>query len=215
MQAFSDLAVAAYCPRKLYYRRDDDRAIPPEVRQIRDLAFRYEELLDAGTDLTEEPIAVTPTQYRSALGGAKARLDAWAELADPPKRRVLIEGKDCRGIAHKLLSVGPTVVSAGEPPPQGVWKPQSVRATAAAKALSYERGETITTAFVEYPAVGVIRRIEVTGRRKAEYRRTLEAAEALDGDGEPPPRLDDETKCESCAYRGDCGVRTRSLRSLL
>ena len=65
MHAFDDLRTAAYCPRKCYYRqRDDDRDPPPEVERHRDLAFRYPDLLD-DADLAGEPIAVTPTQYRS------------------------------------------------------------------------------------------------------------------------------------------------------
>lgn len=215
METFSDLATAAYCPRKLYYRRrDDDRGPPEKIERIRALATRYEELLDSATDLSAEPIATTPTQYRSNLGSAKARLDCWGTLADPPKTDVLLEGKDCRGIAHKLLEdpAVPVVVSAGEPPERGVWEPQSVRATAAAKALAWERAEPIERAFVEYPAYGRIREIRLTTRRKAAYRRALRTAQSIDG---PPPRLHDDSRCGPCEYREQCGVKTRSLRSRL
>mgnify|MGYP000536634911 CR=1 FL=1 len=34
----------------------------------------------------------------------------------------------------------PTIVSPGDPPDAGVWKPHSVQAVAAAKALAWERG---------------------------------------------------------------------------
>jgi CRISPR-associated exonuclease Cas4 len=215
VETFSDLATAAYCPRKLYYRlRDSDRGPPDTVERIRRLATRYEELLDSATDLSAEPIATTPTQYRSNLGSAKARLDRWDELVDPPKTDALLEGKDCRGIAHKLLEDPPTpvVVSAGEPPERGVWEPQSVRATAAAKALAWERETPIERAFVEYPAYGRIRAVRLTTRRKAAYRRALRTVQSLDG---PPPRLQDDARCSSCEYRETCGVKTRSLRSRL
>lgn len=215
MQTFTDLATAAYCPRKLYYRRlEGDYEPPAEVAEIRALASRYPELLDASTDLGDEPIAVTPTQYRANLGSAKAGLDRWGELADPPARDVLLEGKDCRGVAHKRLAdpPAPVVVSAGEPPERGVWEPQSVRATAAAKALAWEEERAVGRAYVEYPAHGVIRTVDLTTRRKAAYRRALRVAESLDG---PPPRLDDDARCASCEYRSRCGVRTRSLRSRL
>ncbi|MFT4910875.1 MAG: CRISPR-associated exonuclease Cas4 [Natronomonas sp.] len=215
MQAFTDLATAAYCPRKLYYRRTHDDYDPPEsVTSIQSLAFRYEELLHPDTDLREEPIATTPTAYRSALGCAKARLDRWAELADPPETQVFLRGKDAHGIAHKRLDDPPVpvIVSPGEPPEQGVWEPQGVRATAAAKALAWELETPVERAYLEYPAHGVVRTVRMTTRRKATYRTALRTAESIDG---PPPRLRNDARCESCDYRGECGTRTRSLRSRL
>ncbi|MEF8777953.1 MAG: hypothetical protein V5A36_03480 [Natronomonas sp.] len=215
MEAFTDIATAAYCPRKVYYRRKHGDGQPPdEIATIRNLAFRYEDLRDPASDLTAEPIALTPTQYRSNLGQAKARLERWDELADPAETRVFLSGKDANGIAHKLLSDPPvpTIISAGEPPDQGVWEPQSVRATAAAKALSWERETPTETAYIEYPAYGIVRKIRLTTRRKAAYRRALRTVESLDG---PPPRLSDDARCRSCEYREECGTKTRSLRSRL
>jgi CRISPR-associated exonuclease Cas4 len=215
MQTFTDLATAAYCPRKLYYRRKHGDGEPPDgIEQIRELAYRYEELLAPETDLTDEPIDVTPTQYHANLGSAKARLDCWDGLADPPECDVLLEGKDCRGIAHKLLEepAVPVLVSAGKPPERGVWEPQSVRLTAAAKALAWERERPIERGFVEYPAHGLVREVRLTTRKKALYRRALRTAKSLDG---PPPRLHDDARCGACEYRDECGTKTRSLRSRL
>jgi CRISPR-associated exonuclease Cas4 len=217
MEAFSDLATAAYCPRQLYYRRKHaDHEVPAEAAERRALAFRYPELLAPDADLRAEPVDATPTQFRARLSAAKERLDAWSSLADPPRREVLLEGKDARGIAHKVLTDPATVsvVSAGEPPERGVWEPDSVRAVAATKALAWERDavEAIDHAYVEYPAHGVVRRIHVGTRRKAAYRHALRTARTLDG---PPPRLDDDDRCAPCDYRTECGTRTRTLRSLL
>lgn len=215
MEAFTDLATAAYCPRKLYYRRlRDEFDVPDRVASIRNLAFRYGELLDPTSDLHAEPIAVTPTDYRSNLGRSKARLDRWADLVDPPETRVFLRGKDANGIAHKLLAepAVPVIVSPGEPPERGVWEPHAVWATAAAKALSWERGETVKSAYVEYPAHGVVRRVRMTTRRKAVYRKALRTADSIDG---PPPRLRNDSRCRSCAYLDECGTKTRSLRSRL
>jgi CRISPR-associated exonuclease Cas4 len=215
VQAFTDLATASYCPRKLYYRRTrDDREPPDGVAEIRNLAYRYEELLDPGTDLTAEPIAATPTAYRSALGSAKARLDRWDEIAEPHEARVYLEGRDANGIAHKVLSEPPVpvIVSPGEPPDRGVWQPHGVWAAAAAKALAWEREQPIERAYVEYPAHGVVRTVRMTTRRKAAYRKALRTAKSIDG---PPPRLRDDSRCDSCEYRETCGTRTRSLRSRL
>jgi CRISPR-associated exonuclease Cas4 len=215
MPTFTDLATAAYCPRQLYHRRrDDDPGPPDDVAAVRALAFRYPELLAPETSLADEPVAVTPTQYRSNLGSAKARLDCWAELVDPADRDVLLEGKDCRGVAHKLLAEPPrpVVVSPGRPPERGVWEPQSVRATAAAKALAWERQRPVERAIVEYPAHGVVRRLRLTTARKAAYRRALRTVRSLDG---PPPRLGDDARCAACDYRTECGTKTASLRSRL
>jgi CRISPR-associated exonuclease Cas4 len=215
VHAFSDLALAVYCPRKRCYRREDARAVPDAVEVRRALAFEYRTLLDADASLLRtRPIALEPDEFRTNLARTRDRLDRFEELADPPERDVLLTGRECRGIAHKLLEGPPvpSIISAGSPPENGVWEPQSVRAVAAAKALAWERQRPVEAAFVEYPAHGVVRRVELTTRRKATYRRAVRTLEAIDG---PPPRLADDAKCSSCEYRDRCGVRTRSLRSLL
>lgn len=215
MATFTDLATAAYCSRKLYYRRKHGDGDPPDdVEAVRGLAFRYPDLLDPATDLAAEPIAVPPAEYRSSLRDAKAGLDCWPRLVDPAARDVRLEGKDCRGVVHKVLAAPPrpVLVSPGRPPERGVWEPQSVRSTAAAKALAWERETPVSRAVVEYPAHGVVRRVRLTTHRKAAYRHALATVESLDG---PPPRLEDDARCTSCEYREECGTRTRSLRSRL
>ncbi|WP_458207255.1 CRISPR-associated protein Cas4 [Haladaptatus sp. NG-SE-30] len=209
---FSELETAAYCPRKLYYLRRDDIDVPDLVAERRQLAFEYEALLDE--DITDRPLAISPAQFRSNLGRA-TQLDAWSELVAPADRERLVEGKDCRGIVHKVLDLEtpvPSMVFTGTPPEQGVWGPQTVRTVAAAKALSWEHEQAVERAFVEYPAYGVVREIQLTIRRKAAYRRTVRTTRAIDG---PPPRSKNESKCDACEYRAECGVKSRSLRSLL
>lgn len=214
MHAFTDLALAAYCSRKLYYRRREEYD-PPDRNERHGLAFRYPSLLDSGTDLTAEPIAVSPVTYRSNLGCSRARIgSAFDALCDPPERDVFLTGRQARGIAHKVIEspLAPSIVSAGEPPETGVWEPQTVRAVAAAKALAWERETAIERAFVEYSTHGIVREFELTARRVGLYRRAVRAVASIDG---PPPRTHNKDKCESCEYRSQCGVRTRSLRSLL
>lgn len=216
MHTFRDVATAAYCPRKLYYRRRqaEPPETPPDVRRQRALAFRYGEILNGEERLDEAPIAVTPTQYRSRLGRAKARLDAWDGLVAPDERNALLSGREVRGRAHKVLADEPTVslAFAGDPPEQGVWRPQSVRLVAAAKALAWERETVIDRAFAEYPGHGVVREIDIDTRRKAAYREAVRAADGIDG---PPPRIENDRKCTPCEFNDECGTRTRSLRSLL
>lgn len=217
LHPFHELALAAYCPRKLYYRRRDDHEFPERVSRRRDLAFEYPALLDASdTVLHSKPLAVSAEQFRANLRRSKSRFErAWPELVDPADCDTLVSGRECRGVVHKVLSLDapvPSLVSTGEPPPEGVWKPQSVRAVAAAKALAWEHETPVERAFVEYPAHGIVREVELTTRRKAAYRTAVRTLESLDG---PPPRLRDSSKCEDCEYRSQCGVKTRSLRSLL
>lgn len=231
MIPLSELRTAAYCPRQLYYRRRDDSEIPDAVSERRALADRYPDLVDADdATLSGLPVAVDPATYRRRLRWLRARgheppdgagpapaggpSDRWRSLVDPLDSDVLVEGRDCRGIVHRLLAepVRPALVSAGTPPESGVWAPQSVWAVGAAKALSYERGASVETATVEYPAHGVVRRVRITGERRARYRETLRTVRSMDG---PPPRAASDAKCAACEYAAECGVRTRTLRSLL
>lgn len=213
---FSDLARAAYCRRQLYYaRRDTDRGVPEAASVRMELAHRYPELRDA-TDaaLRSAPIDRPPPAYRTALDALAGR-DDWDALSTDYDRDVRLTGKDCHGIARKVLRTDPpvpTLVSPGTPPDRGVWKPQRVRSVAVAKALSWERERELSRVLVEYPAVGEVREVRLTTRNTALYRRTLRAVRGLNG---PPARTRNRDKCDSCAYRERCGVRTRSLRSLL
>ena len=230
---FSDLARAAYCPRQLYYvRRDDERSVPPKARERIDLAFRYEELVDAPDRVLRRlPLHRSPAAYRRNLDSLRER-DDYEALVDPASERGFLSGKDCHGTVHKVLEPNetaetredaerqgdadagppvPTLVSSGEPPEDGVWEPQAVRAVGIAKALAWEREREVGRALVEYPAVGVVREVRLTTRKKAAYRRALRAARSIDG---PPPRVDDD-RCDACDYGAECGTRRRSLRSLL
>ncbi|MBV0925717.1 hypothetical protein KTS45_16050 [Halomicroarcula limicola] len=214
---FRELETAAYCPRKLYYRRREGPPdVPDEVGRIRELAFDYERLLTDDATLLTAPIEADPTTVRERLRAARDRLDDWDALADPTARDVFLSGKDARGIAHKIVAAAdgpvPSLVFAGAPPEQGVWEPQSVRLVAAAKALSWERERAVERAYAEYPAHGVVREIDLTVRRTGVYRRAVRTADSVDG---PPSRVDNDAKCGPCDYRENCGVRTRSLRSLL
>jgi len=208
---FSDLALAAYCPRQLYYARRDDRD-PPEVHEAaRCLATDYDSLSVASeAALATYDLAVEPPEFRSNLA---ASLDAHS-VADPAETAVSLRGKDAHGRVAKVHRdpLAPSLVSPGSPPEAGVWEPQSVRAVAAAKALSWREQTPAECAYVEYARHGVVRRVDLTTRKKAAYRRALRTARAIDG---PPPRIHDDAKCGACDYRETCGTKTRTLASLL
>ncbi|MFB6167838.1 MAG: Dna2/Cas4 domain-containing protein [Haloferacaceae archaeon] len=214
MPTFSDLARAAYCPRQLYYaRRDDSRGPDERAKRRRGLAFRYPALLDAPPErLAALPLDLDPPAYRARLR-ALADRDDWTEIAEPDARNRALDGKDCHGVAHKLVEAPPvpTVVSPGRPPERGVWAPQRVRAVATALALAWEREGPVERCRVEYPASAVVRHVRLTGGNRRLYRRTLRTVRRMER--ETPPRTDDHAKCGSCAYREDCRGKTRSLRS--
>jgi CRISPR-associated exonuclease Cas4 len=213
---FSDLARAAYCPRQLHYaRRDDDRGPDERAARRRDLAFRYPALLDAPpARLADLPLDLDPPAYRARLRSLADR-DDWREIAAPDARNRALDGKDCRGVAHKLVEEPPvpTVVSPGRPPERGVWAPQRVRAVATALALAWERETPVERCRVEYPASAVVRSVRLTGGNRRLYRRTLRTVRRMAR--ETPPRTEDHAKCGPCAYREECRGRTRSLRSRL
>jgi CRISPR-associated exonuclease Cas4 len=214
--SFSDLRVAAYCPRKLYYRRQEpDRSPPAIVGERRALADRYDELLELSTEeLDRLPIGLEPTTYRQRLEQTRQSCECWAAVLDPVERNVPAQGRECHGIVHKVLAtpLRPSIVSPGSPPETGVWEPHGVQAVAAAKALAWEHGKSIEEAVVEYPAYGAVRSVSLTTRRKARFRSVLERVRTLDG---PPARVGNRDKCRPCEYSETCGVRTRTLRSLL
>lgn len=217
MHAFREVETAAYCPRKLYYRLRDTEGeeTPEQVKKRRELAFEYDHLLSVEGALADAPVAVTPTQYRANLGCARASIDYWDELVEPTSRDVFLRGRDCYGVVHKILETEPptpSLVFGGQPPEQGIWEPQSVRLVAAAKALSWERELSIDRAVAEYPGYGVVREIDIDARRTAAYRSAQRTASAIDG---PPAKTKNRSKCGACDYRDQCGVNTRSLRSLL
>lgn len=214
MHTFRDLETAAYCARKLYHRHREADVDVPDVSDRRNLAFEYEHLLDIDAALLAAPIEVSPATFRERVEATKRECDAWADIADPPRREVRLTGKDCRGVAHKVLErpLAPSLVFTGDPPDQGVWEPQAVRLVAAAKALAWERERPVDRAFAEYPTHGVIREVPLTTRRKAAYRRALGTADRIDG---PPPRAANDAKCAPCEYRETCSPRTQTLASKL
>lgn len=216
MHAFRDIETAAYCPRKLYYRRRNPREEEPPaiVGDRREIAFEYESLLADDAALEQAPIEVTPTQFRSRVGCAQAQFDRWTELLNPAEREAFLSGRECRGIVHKRLTDPPSLslVFAGRPPENGIWQPQSARLVAGAKALAWEEETPIESVYAEYPAYGVIRQVEIGARRTAAYREAVRIADSVDG---PPARVSNDAKCAPCEYRGECGVKTQSLRSRL
>ncbi|WP_323674253.1 hypothetical protein [Halorubellus sp. PRR65] len=223
--AFSDLRTAAYCPRQLWYARQrDDRSPPAHVDAVRALATRYDDALadprpsddDTSGSVDESLLKVPVERWRERVRGVRKREPRFPDLCEPAGTEVFLSGRECHGVASKVLPDPPlpSLVSTGRPPEQGVWEPHAVWAVAAAKALAWERERRVDEAIVEYPAYGVVRRVRLTTRKKAAYREAIRTVRELDA---PPARLDgdDASKCGPCDYADECGVRTGTLRSRL
>lgn len=214
MPTFAALAQAAYCRRKLFYRRQENRTGPMPTGEADRLARQYPALI--ARTIEQNCLATDPESVSRALATARDRFPLlWPHLLNPSAEDLEIRGRQCHGRVSKLLACDPptvTIVTGGKPPSEGVWHHQTVRAVAASLALAAERGVSPERALVEYPRHGVIRSVPIDSRRRAAYRRTLEAVRSL---GEPPPRTENDAKCRSCEYRQRCRGRTRSLRSLL
>ena len=222
MLAFSDLRTAAYCPRQLWYARQADRSPPDSVAAVRDLATRYDDVLanpdgvdaDAAGSLDSDLLEVPVAAWLERVRGVREREPRFVDLCDPAGVDVFLSGRECHGVASKVLPGPPmpSLVSPGRPPEQGVWEPHAVWAVAAAKALAWERERRVDEAIVEYPRYGVVRRVRLTTRKKAAYRRAIRTVRELDT---LPPRLEDTSKCEPCRFAEKCGVKTGTLRSRL
>lgn len=215
MPTVSELALATYCRRKLHHRREEGWDPPThDGPSPRALAGRYEDLLERRVPATH--LAADPGTVADRLRHVREREPGvWGALRDGRPDPVHLTGRDCRGRADRVLEFDPpvpTTVRGGTPPRDGVWAADGVRATALGAALAWERDRPVERAVVEYPRAGAVRVVALTGRRRAVYRRALRAVRTLE---DPPPRTDDDAKCRSCEYRERCGVRSRSLRSLL
>ncbi|WP_336036711.1 CRISPR-associated protein Cas4 [Halobacterium yunchengense] len=196
----------------MYYARRGDRDPPAEHEHAREIARQYGALAVASdAALATYDLAVEPSEFRSNLA---ASLDRHPGVGDPAETAQFLRGKDAHGRAAKVHADPPaaSVVTPGGPPETGVWGPQAVRAVAAASALAWREQAPVDHAFVEYARHGVVRRVDLTTRKKAAYRRALRTVRGLDG---PPPRLHDDAKCGACEYSDRCGAKTRTLGSLL
>ncbi len=213
-ESFSDLRAGAYCPRQLYYQhRASETELPPIVPARRSLAFRYPALQTASDDqLQAAPIEISPQLFRERLKKASERIDRWDALVAPTARDVFVTGEETHGIVRKVLTdpLQLSVISPGRPPADGVWHSHAVQAVATARALEDDRETTITTAFVEYPAYGVLRQLAISEERRIAYRRTLAA---IADTTHPPQRIDNQAKCQACPYREQCWAEKEAGQS--
>jgi len=175
--SFSDLRTAAYCPRKCYYQRLLPGRGPRAAARSRGDSSsppRYDELLEAPPG-PSSPNRSPSRPFATASGWRRpGSTRGTGSMGAPPcpcrsggvRDRPALSGHRPQG-ARGPARAGADLV--GEPPETGVWTSQSVHAVAAAKALAWEHQVSVERAWLEYPAYGVIRSIDLTTRRKAQY----------------------------------------------
>ncbi|WP_435184810.1 hypothetical protein [Halobellus sp. EA9] len=241
---FSHLARAAYCPRQLYYaRRDDDLSPPEDVAAVRDLAFAYDRLRGMRDErLADRPIAVPPAEYRANLATVAER-DDYAALAEPAVRDAFLRGRDCHGVAHKVIGVDPEGAA-------------EVGSGADDSDVSDGSGDTTRDGVSPTPVVVSPGAPPERGVWEPQRVRAVAAAKALAWERERdvptalveypahgvvrtvrlttrnksayrrvlwtvrsmsgvPSRTHEKSKCEACEYRDACGTKTRSLKTML
>lgn len=204
MQTFSELSQAAYCLRKLHYRRGDGWEATHEGITPDRLSHRYDELLDCRVPrevLSRDPATVAANLERTR----EAFPELWPSLLSPQEIGVYLNGPAGRGYVNKVLDTDPpvpTFASGGRPPSTGVWRPHAVRAVAIGRALARQRNRSLQRVLVEYPRHGIVRAVRLSERRLAMYRRVRRAVSEM---GDSPPRTDNPSKCRSCEYEARCG----------
>jgi len=112
---------------------------------------------------TSRGSASAPTTSGSPIPNTSASSDRGRTATDGPQGVRGWNGLRPSGPHRRLTG--------GEPPENGVWESQAVRAVAVAKAVAWEREREVPRALIEYPSVGTVREVQLTTRKKAAYRR--------------------------------------------
>lgn len=240
--AVADVANAAYCGRKAYLARDEERGEPPaDVAAVRELAYHYETLLDRPTAAVRHVCDRVDAEPGTVAGEMELELilerlsglrgdPLWDAVARPVREETVLRSERFVGRLDKLVRLpstsggpsnganaavlAPVRVAGGRPPTDGVWHSQRVRCAALHALLAAHRDGVGDRAVVEYPRVGAVRAFRLQERDR---RALADAVDALDGAtrGHPPSRTSNPAKCNACRFRERCGVPTRSLRTRL
>ena len=223
----SEVRNAVYCGRQAYYERQREACRIPtaETRVLRELAYIYPTLIDSPEDALRRAcetagvsVALDISEASETLAETRdERPRLWEGVARPDREERYVENGRLRGTIDKLSfeedeGTVVSVVKTGTPPANGVWSSERVEA-AAVHELASANHEVGCVVF-EYPRVGALRRIEVGNDDERGLERALGTLEEID-DGMPPSRTDNRTKCESCDFKKECGVKTKSVLTRL
>jgi CRISPR-associated exonuclease Cas4 len=226
MRHVSEVRRAVYCGRQAYYesKRDACRLPSPETRVLRELAYLYPVVVNSPEDALRQAqetagVSVSLDVAGAADALAEAREDdptLWDTVARPDREERYFENGCLCGTVDKL-SFGDdgavfSLVKTGTPPADGVWSSERVE-VAAVRRLVSETHE-VSHAVVEYPRAGALRRVDVGRDDERALERALETLDEIE-EGIPPSRTDNRSKCESCDFRKECGVETKSVLTRL
>ncbi|MDY6775783.1 MAG: Dna2/Cas4 domain-containing protein [Halobacteria archaeon] len=241
--SLSEIRQAAYCPRQFYFdlRLDshDDLTLSPVYFVLKEIAYRYGDFIEDPRRATEKAVDLAEYDYgaeipsdildsegidveevRSRLRQTRTDSGFWDEIESPRHEETYIDAgseTQIHGTLDKVVSVDgslrPSVVKTGTPPRNGVWEPQRVEATAAARLVESEFGQDVGTAYVEYPRHGVVRETTVSRRYERRLDSVLDSLrEAVDG--EAPSKTSNTNRCEPCDYSSKCSRKTSLLSRL-
>lgn len=221
----SEVRRAVYCGRQAYYesRRDACRVPSPETRVLREVAYVYPTLVESPEEALRHAEETAGVSVSLDLTDAADKLaevrdknpERWEAVAYPDREEHHFEGESLRGTVDKLSFDGGALVSlvkTGTPPRNGVWGSERVEAAAFKRLVS--RIHDVGGVVFEYPRVGALRRVDVGRDDVRALERALETLEDIKEDV-PPSRTDNRSKCESCDFREECGVKTKSVLTRL
>lgn len=225
----SEVRNAVYCGRQAYYeaKREACRLPSPETRVLRELAYLYPTLVESPEDALRRAqetagVSVSLDMSDTTDALAETRDDdpaLWDGVAYPDREERYVENGRLRGTVDKLSfrdgdeeGVVISLVKTGTPPANGVWSSERVEAAALRELVS--TNHDVSCVVVEYPRVGALRRVGVGHDDERALERALETLEEVKK-GVPPSRTDNRKKCESCDFKEECGVKTKSVLTRL
>jgi len=224
----SEVRRAVYCGRQAYYEsgREACRVPSPETRVLREVAYLYPTVVESPDDAlrrAEETAGVSVsldlTDAAEALADEREKNpERWEAVAYPDREERYFEGESLRGTVDKLSfgddgeGVLVSVVKTGTPPRNGVWGSERAEAAAVQRLVSHTHD--VRGVVFEYPRVGALRHVEVGRDDARALERALERLEDIEN-GVPPSRTENRNKCESCDFREECGVKTKSVLTRL
>ncbi|MDZ7687182.1 MAG: Dna2/Cas4 domain-containing protein [Halobacteriales archaeon] len=221
----SEVRNAVYCGRQAYYesQREACRLPSPETRVVHELAYSYptlvkspEDALRRAEETADVSVSLDLSEASDSLAEARDEYELWDAVARPDREERYIESERLRGTVDKLSfrdgGVVVSLVKTGTPPTDGVWSSERVETAALHELVS--PGHDVRCTVVEYPRVGALRRVDVGRDDERALERALETLEDIKK-GVPPSRTDNRSKCESCDFKEECGVETKSVLTRL
>jgi len=222
----SEVRNAVYCGRQAYYesKREACRLPSSETRVLRELAYLYPTFVESPDTALRRACETAGVSVSLDLSGAADSLaearendpSLWNVVARPDREERYVENGRLHGTVDKLSfgddGVVVSIVKTGTPPVEGVWSSERVEAAAFEKLVFATHD--VSSVVLEYPRVGAFRRVDVGRDDERALERAVETLEEME-EGVPPSRTENRSKCESCDFKEECGVKTKSVLTRL